>query len=206
MNRSVPARPAVFFDKDGTLIENVPYNVDCSKIRLVAGAGEAARLLHEAGYVLVVVTNQAGVALGYFGVEELVHVKRKLTQLLALEAAPLTGFYFCPHGHVDAAADGPPPCSCRKPQPGMLLEAERDLGLDLSRSWMIGDILDDVEAGHRAGCRAVLVDTGAEMCWRRGALRVPDYCVTTLPEAAQVILAAVDVPRAAGPVSLEMRS
>ncbi|MHB8865459.1 MAG: D-glycero-alpha-D-manno-heptose-1,7-bisphosphate 7-phosphatase [Pirellulaceae bacterium] len=206
MKTSKPARPAVFFDKDGTLVENVPHNVDCEKIRLMKGAGAAARKLHEAGYALVVVTNQSGVALGYFGIEDVFRVERRLTELLALEGAPLSGFYFCPHLPFEMATAQAPPCSCRKPWSGMLLQARRELNLDLARSWMVGDILDDVEAGHRAGCRAILFETGAETCWKSGALRVPDYSVTTLAAAARQILAVGDAMQAPDLTPLEMRS
>jgi histidinol phosphatase-like enzyme len=97
--------------------------------------------------------------------------------------------YHCPH-HVDGTVLAyARACSCRKPRPGMLLRAARDLDLDLGRSWMVGDILDDIEAGRRAGCRTVLLDVGSETEWRRGPLRVPDAVAGSLPEVADVILA-----------------
>lgn len=189
MNPSPNLRPAIFFDKDGTLVENVPYNVDCARLRLAAGAGQAARLLHEAGYALVVVTNQSGVARGLFTIAELRRLEGHLRQSLADEGAPLAGFYFCPHTPDGVVASYTRACQCRKPLPGMLLQAARELQLDLARSWLIGDLLDDVEAAHRAGCRAVLVDSGGETLWQRGVWRVPEMTVTRLRDAAVRILA-----------------
>jgi histidinol-phosphate phosphatase family protein len=188
MNTSEQPKAAIFFDKDGTLVENVPYNVDCSRLRLVPGGGEAARMLHEAGYVLVVVTNQSGIARGYFRASDLRPVEVRLRTLLAAEGAPLAGFYFCPH-----SADGVVPeytclCNCRKPMPGMMLRAALDLHLDLQRSWLIGDLLDDVEAGHRAGCRAALVDCGGETLWQRFQWRKPELMASDLLEAARQII------------------
>src|SRR4051794_17337085 len=88
---------AVFFDKDGTLVEDVPYNVDCAKVRLVPGAIEAARQLSDAGYLIVIVSNQSGVARGFFTIEAVYEMERYLRQLLAEQEIPLAGFYFCPH-------------------------------------------------------------------------------------------------------------
>lgn len=180
-------RSAVFFDKDGTLIENIPYNVDCDRICLMPGAIEAAALLHRAGYRIVVVTNQAGVALGYFPLEAVPAVARTLWGIFDAAGVPLAGFYFCPHhprGSVEAYSG---PCTCRKPQPGMLLRAARELHIDIGRSWMIGDILDDVEAGNRAGCRSVLFDHGGENVWQAGPLREPHVKFTDLVAAAEYI-------------------
>lgn len=206
MKSTTPQRPAVFFDKDGTLVENVPYNVDCDRIRLVDGAGEAVRMLHGAGYVLVIVTNQSGIALGYFDTEDLLPVRRRIVELLAAEGVPLAGFYFCPHRENAVVADYARACDCRKPLPGMMLHAARDLNLDLRQSWIVGDILDDIEAGHRAGCRAVLLDTGGETRWQTGPLRVPEFTVATLPTAARRILAAGPAATAFATPITEVRS
>jgi histidinol-phosphate phosphatase family protein len=181
-------RPAVFLDKDGTLVHDVPFNVDPDRLRLREGAGRALASLARAGYALVLVTNQSGIALGRFAPAALGAVWQRLDRLLAPHAVRLDAIYHCPH-HVDGtvvalARD----CSCRKPRPGMLLRAARDLDLDLARSWMVGDILDDIEAGRRAGCRTVLLDVGSETEWRRGPLRVPDAVAGSLPEMADIVL------------------
>jgi histidinol-phosphate phosphatase family protein len=178
----------VFLDKDGTLVDDVPYNVDPARIRLAAGATDGLRRLHAAGYVLAVVSNQSGVARGLFAEDALAGVERRLRELLAEANVPVAGFYWCPHhpdGVVPAYAID---CDCRKPAPGLLRRAAAELGVDLARSWFVGDILNDVEAGRRAGCRTVLIDNGNETEWVRGPLREPHVVVQTLDEAARRIL------------------
>jgi len=175
-------RPAVFLDKDGTLVDDVPYNVDPGRVRLTRGAGAAVRALGDAGYLVVVVSNQSGVADGRFDVRALGAVQRHIERLLAAEGAGIDAWFSCPH-----AADGG--CACRKPAAGMVLRAADDLGIDLARSWLVGDILDDVEAGHRAGCRTVLLHAGSETEWRRSPIRTPDHRARDLRKAASLILA-----------------
>ncbi len=180
---------AVFLDKDGTLIEDVPYNVDPHKIRLMPGVALGLRALQDAGYRLIVVSNQSGVARGYFAETSLRAVFQRLQQLLAATGVTLSDFYYCPHhpeGTVERYALG---CHCRKPQPALILRAARDHDVDLSRSWFVGDILDDAEAGHRAGCRTILVDVGSETEWLDGSQRRPDYIAHNFAEAARAILA-----------------
>jgi D-glycero-D-manno-heptose 1,7-bisphosphate phosphatase len=172
-------RPAVFLDKDGTLVEDVPYNVDPARMRLGAGAAEGVASLHRGGFLLVVVSNQPGVARGLFPESALAAVWARLAKLLA--PVPLAGCYHCPHGPTDG-------CECRKPEPGLLRRAAAELGIDLGRSWMVGDILNDVEAGRRAGCRTVLIDNGNETEWVPGPNRQPHHTVRDLAEAARVIV------------------
>lgn len=173
--------PAVFIDKDGTLVEDVPFNVDPAKLRFTPHALEALRLWQGAGYRLVIITNQPGLARGLFSQGAVDGIQRELTDQLALAGITLDGFFACPH-HEQAA------CACRKPQPGLLLEAARRLDIDLEASWMVGDILNDVEAGHRAGCRSVLLDVGNETEWLSGPLREPELCCVDLLEAARATL------------------
>lgn len=189
MNSSTPLRPAVFLDKDGTLIEDVPYNVDPRQIRLMPGAREGLVALARAGYVLTVVSNQSGVARGYFQEAALENVWRELRRLLAEFEVLVEGFYYCPHHPQGAVKEYGIACSCRKPEPGMVLRAARELNLDLSRSWLIGDILNDVEAGRRAGCRTILLENGQETEWVPGSLRTPHFRARDLEEAARIILA-----------------
>lgn len=179
---------AAFLDKDGTLVRDVPYNVDPNRVELAPGAAEGAKQLAEAGFALVVVSNQSGVARGLFAEEALAAVEHRLRELLADYGVPLAGFYYCPHHPTGSNPTYAVTCECRKPAPGMLLQAARELSLDLSRSWLIGDILDDVEAGHRAKCRAVLIDNGHETQWQWNPLRRPEYVATDLTDAAQWIL------------------
>ena len=168
---------AVFIDKDGTLVENVPYNVDPARVLLARGAAQAMDTFVAHGYRIIVVSNQPGIALGRFSEKDLEDVERRLRQLLpALDA-----FYYCPHGPKAG-------CDCRKPAPGLIERAAREHGIDLAASWMIGDILDDVEAGRRAGCRTVLLDNGNETEWQVTPERVPDRIAHDLPEAAALVL------------------
>ena len=182
-----PGRRAVFLDKDGTLLQDVPYNVDPAKMRLMPGAGPALRSLAEAGYRLIVVTNQSGVARGYFPPTALRTVQWRLEELLAPFDVQLHGFHACVHHPAGVVAPYAQECECRKPKPGLLLAAAQD-GIDLIESWMVGDILDDVEAGCRAGCRTILLDNGGETEWRPGECRTPSLVAGTLSEAADAIL------------------
>jgi D-glycero-D-manno-heptose 1,7-bisphosphate phosphatase len=188
------SRPAVFLDKDGTLVEDVPYNVDPAKVRLRPGAGPALRRLADEGFALVVVTNQSGVARGLFPAEALHDVKVRLREVLAPFGAELIGFHACPHHPQGSVPPFDRECECRKPKPGLLLRAAEAQGLDLHRSWMVGDILDDIEAGRRAGCRTVLIDDpnspSGETEWRGGGYRTPHAVVAGLEDASRVILAA----------------
>jgi D-glycero-D-manno-heptose 1,7-bisphosphate phosphatase len=180
-------RRALFLDKDGTLIEDVPYNVDPARILLAKGAAEGLPLLHAAGFLLIVVSNQSGVARGLFAEEALEAVVDRLRHLLDDLGVPLDGFYYCPHHPSGTVPRYAVPCSCRKPEPGLVRRAAREHRVDLGRSWFVGDILDDVEAGHRAGCRTVLIDNGNETEWRRSPLRWPDLVADDLAEAARLI-------------------
>lgn len=181
---------AVFLDKDGTLIEDVPYNVDPRKIRLAEGAAEGLRELKRAGYLLIVVSNQSGIAHGFFDERALSAAERRLRAILAASGAPLDGFYFCPH-HPDGKMPGySVACDCRKPKPGLLLRAAAEHGVDLAVSWLVGDILDDVEAGRRADCRTVLLLNGHETEWQLTADRWPHHVSANLATAARLILRA----------------
>lgn len=178
--------PGIFVDKDGTLVENVPYNVDPALLRFQPGVLQALAALASSGFAIVVVTNQSGVARGYFTCAQLGDLRDALASRLAEEAGVrLKGFQFCPH---EPDAQGRPACPCRKPMPGLLLEASRLYGIDLKRSWMIGDTLDDVEAGRRAGCKTILYDSGGETLWRAAPLRRPWRRTTDWAEAARIIL------------------
>jgi histidinol-phosphate phosphatase family protein len=188
------SRPAIFLDKDGTLVRDVPYNVDPARIELGPGAELALPRLARRGYELVVVSNQSGIARGYFEETAMRRVEEHLRELLEKIGVPLAGFYYCPH-----LVDGSVPqyavrCDCRKPKPGLLVQAARDLDLDLAASWMIGDILDDVEAGHRTGCRSILLLNGGETAWDVSGERLPDAVAKDLVGAADRIIAATRLP------------
>lgn len=181
------SRPAVFIDKDGTLVHNVPYNVDPARLSFMPGAPEALAALAAAGFALVVVTNQSGLAQGRFSAAAFARLRAALRQRLREAAGvELTDFLHCPHA---PDADGRPACLCRKPRPGMLLHAARRHGLDLAASWIVGDTLDDIEAGRRGGCRGLLLDTGGETLWKRSHLRVPEHRLDSWLDVGEIILA-----------------
>lgn len=153
---------AIFLDRDGTLIEPRHYPSLPEHLRLFDGIVSELSHLQRAGFRLVVITNQSGIARGYFGEAELRRMHEHLTNELGWLGVWLDGIYHCPHHPEGIIPTLSVDCDCRKPEPGMLLRAAADLDLDLSRSWFVGDILDDVEAGKRAGCRTILVDLDTE--------------------------------------------
>jgi D-glycero-D-manno-heptose 1,7-bisphosphate phosphatase len=148
-------RPAVFLDRDGTLIAEVGYLGDPDGVDVLPGVPEALRRLRDAGFALVVVSNQAGVARGYFTEHDVLAVNSRVAEALESEGIRLDAWHYCVH-HPDFGD----PCECRKPEPGMLRRAARELDLDLSRSWIVGDHPSDAEAGRRAGARGILVLSG----------------------------------------------
>ncbi len=181
---------AIFIDKDGTLIKNVPYNIDPSLIELQPFAGEALKRLQDEGYKVIVVSNQSGVARGFFDEEELEAVKQELIRLLEDAGVVLNDFYYCPHlpeaeGAVEAYSIN---CTCRKPKPGLLLKAAQEHTVNIENSWMIGDILNDTEAGNRAGCRTILFDNGGETEWNLNEKRMPGSIVKSMDEIPEIIL------------------
>jgi D,D-heptose 1,7-bisphosphate phosphatase len=180
----------VFLDKDGTLIENHPFDRDPEHIRLLPGTVEGLHLLHEVGYLLVVITNQSGIAHGWFTRDAVTSQETGLRLLLAAFDIPLAGFYVCPHHPDGTIPEYRSDCVCRKPKPGLLMQAACELRLNLCRSWMIGDILHDVEAGRSAGCRTVLLTNGHETEWDMTPMRWPDLVANNVLEAAHLIMVA----------------
>lgn len=185
---------AVFIDKDGTLIPEVVDNVDPDRISLYPFAGRGLRMLQQRGYALFIVSNQSGVAHGIFEEHELKPVEQRIDGLLAREQVRLDGYYFCLHHPAGNVMPYATDCDCRKPQPGLIRRAAADHGIDLARSWMVGDILHDVESGRRAGCKTILVSTGNETEWGLSPLRLPHLITFSLFRAAEAILLA-DQPR-----------
>jgi len=179
-------QPALFLDRDGTLVEPRHYPSRPEHLRLYPTLGPELRRLQQAGFRLVVVTNQSGVARGYFTADDLDRMHAYLAGELARWGVRLDATYYCPHHPDGTIAALARPCQCRKPQPGLLLRAAAELDLDLRRSWFVGDILDDVEAGNRAGCPTVLVDLGTEARPDR-PLRWPAYVARDTAHALQVI-------------------
>ncbi|MGH9467590.1 MAG: D-glycero-alpha-D-manno-heptose-1,7-bisphosphate 7-phosphatase [Terriglobales bacterium] len=153
-------RPAVFFDRDGTLNEEVGYAGRPEQFHIYPYAAAAVRRVNEAGWAAVLVTNQAGVARGYYAEAAVGELHAILEANLAAGGARLDAAYYCPHHPQGVVSGYSGVCECRKPAPGMLHRAERELDLDLARSWVIGDRHHDVELAHGVGARAVLVRTG----------------------------------------------
>jgi D-glycero-D-manno-heptose 1,7-bisphosphate phosphatase len=185
-------KPAVFIDRDGTLSHEVGYVNHPSRFRLYPFSIDAVRIINRSGWLAVLVTNQAGVARGYFPESMVIEVHESLRAAMSAGEAHLDGIYYCPH-HPSV---GRPPyrldCDCRKPRPGLLKRAASELGIDLTRSFMIGDRFKDLETAWNAGASGVLVKTG----YGRGDLeyvvpgagRPPDLVAENLLEAAKLIL------------------
>lgn len=181
-------RPAIFLDRDGTVIEHVHYLSEPDKVQLIPGVADSLRRLRDAGYALVIVTNQSAIGRGMLTVEQLGLVNDEMTRQLAAEGLTLDAIYYCPEAptgddrletsHVD-----------RKPGPGMLLRASSDLGLDPAASWMIGDMISDVLAGINAGCKGNLMVRTGKVLPEAEAGQADGYrVVADLPAAADLIL------------------
>lgn len=178
---------AIFIDKDGTLIPDIPYNVNPDAITLMDGAAEGLLRLQKEGFKLIVITNQSGVARGIFKEEELKGVEEKLKVLLADQGVFLDAFYYCPHHPDGIIKEYSFDCDCRKPNAGMILKAASEFNIDLSRSWMIGDFLKDVEAGIKAGCQTILIGSDNIPLSPSTSTR-PTYFTKNIYEAALYIL------------------
>lgn len=167
---------AVFFDRDGTLMHDVEYCGDPDRVAVFDGAAGALRRLKDAGFKIIVITNQSGIGRGYFTEADYRRVEEEMTRQLG--AGLLDATYFCP--------DAPGASSSRrKPEPGMVLEAARDHDLDLSRSFFVGDKAIDAECGRNAGVRTILVQTG---CEQHAAASAADWVAHDLAEATDIIL------------------
>jgi D-glycero-D-manno-heptose 1,7-bisphosphate phosphatase len=147
------SHPAVFLDRDGTINEQMGYINHLSRFKLLPQAVPAIRRLNEAGVKVVVITNQSGAARGYFPASLVDEVHALLQKLLAAGGAHLDGIYTCLHGPADN-------CTCRKPRPTLMEQAARDLDLDLSRSYLVGDRYSDIQTAANAGAKGILVLTG----------------------------------------------
>jgi D-glycero-D-manno-heptose 1,7-bisphosphate phosphatase len=186
-------KPAVFLDRDGTLAFEVGYINHLSRFKLYPFAVDAVRLVNRAGFLAVVVTNQAGVARGYFPESMIQVVHAHLLAAIESGGARLDGIYYCPH-HPTA---GEPPyrqdCDCRKPRPGLVQRAAAELGIDLARSWVVGDRPGDLELAWKVGARGALVKTGygrGELTFNRSSFeREPDLVAENALEAVTRIVA-----------------
>ncbi len=160
MTSAAPLRPAVFLDRDGNLNEDVGYLSELAHLTLYPWAVDSVRLLNRAGYLVVVVTNQGGIGRRIIRPEFVPELHQEIDRRLAAGGARVDGWYYCPHHPEALVEDLRGACRCRKPETGMVLDAARDLGIDLARSWVIGDKWGDVQLGERMGGRSILVRTG----------------------------------------------
>ena len=182
--RAGGAPRAVFLDRDGTIVEDPGFLHEPGKVRLLPGAGEAIHRLNQAGWLVITVSNQSGIARGLYDASAYNAVQRRLVELLAAHGARLDGAYLCPH-HPDITG----PCECRKPGVRLFREAQTALGLDLARSVWVGDRLSDVEPARRLGGRAFLVATG------RGAAHAAQARALGVPVVADLAAAAAEIVR-----------
>ena len=173
-------RRGVFLDRDGTINEEVGYLGNPDSLRLLPGAAGAIRRLNESGFAAIVVTNQSAIGRGYFSSEDVAAVNTCLIERLRARGACIDGLYVCPHRPDER-------CNCRKPQPGLLLQAAEEHGLDVRRSFLVGDKESDLDSGRRAGCRTVLIGTGPE---HPGNAPSSDHVADDLAAAVEWILAA----------------
>ena len=154
------ARPAVFLDRDGTINEEREYLHRIEDFAFISGVPESIRRLKDTGFLVIVVTNQSGVARGFYDEQAVAALHEHLQQLLAEYGSRIDAFYHCPHHPTEGVGDYRVACDCRKGSPGMLLLAAQEYAIDLSRSFMVGDKIADIEAAVRAGCHPILVRTG----------------------------------------------
>jgi D-glycero-D-manno-heptose 1,7-bisphosphate phosphatase len=186
---------AVFLDRDGTINEEVGYLDNLDKIQIIPGAREAIQLINLSGMKAIVITNQAGVARGFF-TEEFVQAANKLIQSeLKKKGAYIDGFYYCPHHPTEGKGIYLQSCNCRKPAPGMLLTAASEFNINLAESYLIGDTFGDIQTAKSAGLKAVLVKTGYgnELLQRGDSKETmpeikPDYIAEDILHAVQWIL------------------
>jgi D-glycero-D-manno-heptose 1,7-bisphosphate phosphatase len=187
-----PKKRAVFLDRDGTISREIGYINHADRYRLLPRTAQAIRLLNDSDYLTVVVTNQAGVARGYFTEDLIWLVCARMETLLAADGAFLDGIYYCPHhprtGQPPYRAD----CNCRKPKTGMIDRAAADLDIDISRSWMVGDKISDIEFARGVGCGGAMVLTGygrGEYTYSRHTWQVkPDHIAEDLLDTVEWIL------------------
>ncbi len=183
---------AVFLDRDGTVNEEVGYLSDLSQLKLIPGSASAIKRLNDAGFLVVLVTNQSGIARGYFS-ESFVHETHALLkQMLQREGAHLDGIYYCPHHPTEGKTHYTMECECRKPGTGLIDRAARDFAIDVRKSYVVGDKWSDVELGQRAGARTILVRSGfapdAAGNTRPAHILDPDFIAGTITESVEWIL------------------
>ena len=175
---------AAFLDKDGTLMEDIPYNSDPALFAFSPGVVEGLLLLANSGFRLVIISNQSGVARGLFDFSALEPMEARLREMFTTEGLELAGVYWCPHFPGAVHPQFGVACGCRKPAPGMLLAAAQELSLDTHASWMIGDRDSDVQAAHNAGCHSAFLNNSVN----QGIDPSPEIVGKTFLDLAQQII------------------
>ena len=184
MRSSASLKSAVFLDRDDTLIRDTGYLSDPDCVELLPGVREGLRELNRAGIPAIVVTNQSGIARGFFDEKTLHVIHARLLKLLRAEGVRIDALYYCPHHPQGVIEQYRITCHCRKPEPGMLCQAARDLGLDLASSYLVGDKAQDIETIHRVKGTGILIRTDKDMILEEA----PDYIARDLPDAVHWIL------------------
>lgn len=190
---------AVFLDRDGTIVAGVPYLSSVDQLKLNSNAAEGIKKFNKMGYLAIVITNQSGVARGYFDEEKLKEINEEMKSQLFLEGAKIDAIYYCPHMPEEEITDGGQPCQCRKPKPQMILDAAKEYDIDLKKSLMVGDTPGDIIAGKTAGCKTALIEKDKEFYDVKRDINQqssinnqrfsvqPDYVVKDLLEAAGLL-------------------
>ena len=192
VGKKVKNLPAIFLDRDGTIIEEVGFLDSPEKITIIPGAIEALRIFQNLKYKLIVVSNQSGVARGFFNETTVRNVNEKMLDLLAKSAIKIDGIYYCPHHPQYGSPEYKIDCNCRKPKPGMIYQAIKEHKLDILRSIIIGDKLSDVLTGKSLGMKSILVLTGFGINQRLKLKSIknsfqPDYIAHDVYQAALFI-------------------
>lgn len=181
------SRGALFVDRDGVLIEEAPYISSPHQVRLLPGVGEALARVNRCGVPVVVITNQSGIARGFFTERDLHAVHARLDELLARAGAHIDRYYYCPHHPEVGLAEYRRACDCRKPAPGLLLQAAHDLAISLPHSFFVGDRISDVQAAAAAGCRAILLRTNLGQRWDAKCNAIPMSLALIADNLAQAV-------------------
>lgn len=177
---------AVFLDRDGTVIEDTGYVAGTERVKFLPGSSRAIKLLNENDFKVIVVSNQAGVARGYYDEDTVKATNRYIQSTLAEWGAIIDMFYYCPHHQDGVIEKYRRECHFRKPNPGMIEQGAADFDIDLKRSFVVGDHYSDVAAGHRAGCRTVLISNGNSS--EEEIIVEPDWIASDLKEAVDWVL------------------
>lgn len=180
---------AVFLDRDGVITQEPPYYAHrLSQLKLISKSADAIRLLNENGFVVIIASNQSGIARGYYREEDAILFSQAMKENLAKGGAYIDAIYYCPH-HPEAGIDRfRVDCNCRKPKPGMLIRAKEELNIDLKQSYIVGDKLSDIEAGKGAGCKTIMVRTGHGAEELKSNQIECDYVADDLYDAVEHIL------------------